>query len=90
MAGLTEDGESEKLCVIVALFACLIIRIFQLVFSVETVFFSHNKSAGTVFRLVFQRSEWDPCARTRYNTNYWTRCIKEDEQSDQRVEINSK
>ena len=29
------------------LFACLIIRTFQLVFSAETVFFSHNKSAGT-------------------------------------------
>ena len=29
-----------------ALFASLIIRTFQLVFSAETVFFSHNKSAG--------------------------------------------
>jgi len=36
-----------------ALFASLIIRTFQLIFSAETVFFSHNKSAGTVFRLVF-------------------------------------
>jgi len=26
-------------------------------FSAETVFFSHNKSTGTVFQLVFQRSE---------------------------------
>ena len=36
-----------------ALFASLIIRLFQLVFSARTVFFSHNKSAGTMFRLVF-------------------------------------
>jgi hypothetical protein len=33
----------------VALFAYLIIRIFQLVFSVGTVFFSHNKSANSTF-----------------------------------------
>jgi len=33
------------------LFAYLIIRLFQLVFSARTVFFSHNKSAGTVFWL---------------------------------------
>ena len=42
-----------------ALFASLIIRLFQFVFSVGTVFFSHNKSAETVFWLVFQRSERD-------------------------------
>ena len=35
-----------------ALFACFIIRTFQLVFSAGTVFSSHSKSAGTVFRLV--------------------------------------
>ena len=35
------------------MFASLIIRLFQLVFSAGTVFFSHNKSVGTVFRLVF-------------------------------------
>jgi len=38
---------------LMALFACLIIRTFQLIFSAGTVFFSHNKSAGTVFRLIF-------------------------------------
>jgi hypothetical protein len=32
-----------------ALFACLIIYIFQLIFSVETVFFSHNKSTNNTF-----------------------------------------
>jgi len=42
------------------LFACLIIRTFQLVFSVETVFFSHNKSVGTVFRLVFSANLTNP------------------------------
>ena len=35
----------------------LIIRLFQLVFSAGTVFFSHNKSAGTVFQLVFS-AKW--------------------------------
>ena len=38
---------------IMAMFACLIICSFQLVFLAGTVFFSHNKSAGTVFRLIF-------------------------------------
>ena len=41
---------------ITALFASLIIRLFQLVFSAGTVFFSHNKSVGTVFYWFFQRS----------------------------------
>jgi hypothetical protein len=34
---------------IIALFIRLIIRLFQLVFSAGTVFFSHNKSANSVF-----------------------------------------
>ena len=34
-------------------FASLIIHFFQLVFLAGTMFFSHKKSAGTVFRLVF-------------------------------------
>ena len=42
---------------IIVIFASLIIRTFQLVFSAGTVFFSYNKSVGTMFRLVFQRSE---------------------------------
>jgi hypothetical protein len=33
-----------------ALFACFIIRIFQLIFSTKTVFFSHNKSANSTFQ----------------------------------------
>ena len=40
----------------IALFACLIIRTFQLVFSARTVLFSHNKSAGTVFQLFFNKA----------------------------------
>ena len=36
-----------------ALFASLIIRLFQLVLLVGTMIFSHNKSAGIIFRLVF-------------------------------------
>ena len=43
-----------------ALFASLIIRLFQFVFSTETVFFSHNKSAETVFRLVFSAKQTGP------------------------------
>jgi len=35
------------------MFVCLIIRIFQLIFLVGTMLFFHNKSAGTMFRLVF-------------------------------------
>ena len=40
-------------CTTLALFVSLIIRTFQFVFSAGTLFFSHNKSAGTLFRLVF-------------------------------------
>ena len=43
-----------------ALFAFLIIHLFQLVFSVGTVFFSYNKSAGTVFQLVFSAKRTGP------------------------------
>ena len=43
-----------------ARFASLIIRIFQLVFSVGTVFSSHNKSIGTMFRLVFSAKRTRP------------------------------
>ena len=39
-----------------ALFACLIIHTFQLVFSVGTIFFSHNNSARTVFFQLIQPS----------------------------------
>ena len=45
---------------IFALFASLIIRLFQLVFSVGTVFFSHNKSAETVFWLIFSAKRTEP------------------------------
>ena len=40
--------------------ACLVIHTFQLVFSAETVFFSHNKSIGTMFRLVFSAKQIGP------------------------------
>ena len=43
-----------------ALFVSLIIRTFQPVFSAGTVFFSHNKSAGTVFRHVFSAKRTEP------------------------------
>ena len=36
-----------------ALFAYLIIRLFQLVFSAATIFLSHNKLAGIVFRFSY-------------------------------------
>ena len=44
---------NEKGKEIRALFVFLIIHIFQLVFSVGTIFFSHNKSAETVFSASF-------------------------------------
>jgi hypothetical protein len=41
----------------------LIIRLFQLVFSVETVFFSHSKSANSVFQPAYQPNRTGPeCA----------------------------
>ena len=42
------------------MFVSLIICLFQLVFLAETVFFSHNKSAGTVFLLVFSAKRTGP------------------------------
>jgi hypothetical protein len=39
-----------------ALFIRLIIRLFQLVFSIGTIFFSHNKSANSVFQPAYQHS----------------------------------
>ena len=45
---------------IMVILASLIIRLFQLVLSVGTVFFSHSKSAGTVFRLVFSAKRTRP------------------------------
>ena len=38
---------------LLVLFSSFIIRLFQLIFSAGTVFFSHNISTETVFRLVF-------------------------------------
>jgi hypothetical protein len=43
-----------------ALFTRLIIRLFQLVFSVGTTFFSHNKSANSVFQPAYQHSRTGP------------------------------
>jgi hypothetical protein len=42
------------------LFIRLIIRTFQFVFSVRTVFFSHNKSANSVFQPAYQHSRTGP------------------------------
>jgi hypothetical protein len=43
-----------------SLFTCLIIRLFQLVFSVGTVFFSHNKSTNSVFQPAYQPNQTGP------------------------------
>jgi hypothetical protein len=40
-----------------ALFIRLIIRTFELVFSAGIVFFSHNKSANSVFQPTYQQSQ---------------------------------
>ena len=45
---------------LMAPFASLIIRTFQFIFSTGTVFFSYNKSAGTVFRLIFSAKRTGP------------------------------
>jgi hypothetical protein len=45
------DGPSPDTPV---LFIRLIIRTFQLVFSVETIFFSHNKSTNGIFQPTYQ------------------------------------
>jgi hypothetical protein len=48
-----------------ALFIRLIIRLFQLVFSAGTVFFSHNKSANNVFQPAYQHSRTGPLSSIR-------------------------
>jgi hypothetical protein len=45
---------------ILALFIRLIIRLFQLIFLIGTVFFSHNKSANSVFQPAYQHSRTTP------------------------------
>ena len=42
------------------MFIRLIIRLFQLVFSAKTVFFSHNKSVNSVFQPAYQHSRTAP------------------------------
>ena len=57
---MARRGYASAICFL-SMFACLIIRTFQLVFSVGTIFFSHNKSAGTMFRLVFSAKRTGFC-----------------------------
>jgi hypothetical protein len=45
-----------------ALFIWLIIRLIQLVFSAGTVFFSHKKSANSVFQPAYNSSRTAPMA----------------------------
>jgi hypothetical protein len=54
---VTELCSWVSLISFMALFIWLIIRTFQLVFSVETVFFSHNKSANSVFSRLISTAE---------------------------------
>jgi len=56
----TECLDATNFIVLKALFASLIIRTFQLLFSAGTEFFSHNKSARTVFWLVFSAKRTGP------------------------------
>jgi hypothetical protein len=46
--------------VLLSLFTRFIIRLFQLVFSAGTVFFSHHKSANSVFQPAYQPSRTGP------------------------------
>jgi hypothetical protein len=53
--GLEVDDEEA-----LVLFIWLIIRLIQLVFSAGTVFFSHKKSANSVFQPVYNFSRTGP------------------------------
>jgi hypothetical protein len=44
------------------MFTRFIIRLFQLVFSAEIVFFSYNKSVNSVFQPVYQHNRTGPIA----------------------------
>jgi hypothetical protein len=52
-----------------ALFTWLIIRLFQLVFSVRTMFFSHNKSTNSVFQPAYQHNRTGPPALAQAQEN---------------------
>jgi len=52
------------------MFVSFIIHTFQLVFSAGTTFFSHDKSAGTVFRFVFSAKRTGPVCWWPY-INLW-------------------
>jgi hypothetical protein len=51
-----------------ALFIWLIIRLIQLVFSAGTVFFSHKKSANSVFQPAYNSSRTGPSSHPRSDT----------------------
>jgi hypothetical protein len=48
-----------------SLFTWLIIRLFQLVFSARTVFFSHDKSVNSVFQPAYQPSRTGPASASK-------------------------
>jgi hypothetical protein len=52
--------EVNLFCATKSLFTRLIIRLFQLIFSAETIFFSHNKLANSVFQPAYQPSRTGP------------------------------
>ena len=57
------------------LFVSQIIRIFQLAFSIGTVFFSHNKSAETLFRLIFSAKRTDLCYLRPFKSSNLFICV---------------
>jgi hypothetical protein len=50
----------EDINIVLYVTRLLIIHLFQLVFSAEIVFFSHNKSANSVFQPAYQHSRTAP------------------------------
>jgi hypothetical protein len=52
-----------------SLFTRLIIRLFQLVFLAEIVFFSHNKSANSIFQPAYQPNRMGP--KSAETTGKW-------------------
>jgi hypothetical protein len=57
---VTFHWHREKETVTMVMFIRLIIRLFQLVFSVRTIFFSYNKSANSIFQSGYQHSRTEP------------------------------
>jgi hypothetical protein len=65
-------GEAQQSSTSMAMFIWLIIRLIQLVFSAGTVFFSHKKSANSVFQPAYNSSRTAPMQQEQCSsTTHW-------------------